>query len=366
MNIALPAAYFIRKKRIALKTFIGIIHITVISVLLLTSPDHALAQGDPDHNKLPFKELIFALNESEDSHAPSIIELPDGDLFAVWYAKVLGTGTTGIWGGRRNGSSTAWTDICAINSTPGRANKNPVLCLTKEKKLLLIWVEEVRWHKWKRDILRIKRSDDLGRTWSAAEDLGDFRGFLTKNHPLVLPNGEIILPVYTDWSTSSAVISSKDGGLTWSKPSFLMYLFGTQPTIIERDDSSLFALMRTGMPPRLAWQAVSFDLGKAWSVRKLSSVKNPGASLEMVKLKNGKIVLAFNDSKDSRKKLSLALSEDGGRTWGPSKIIASSDQDSNCYPSIIQDRNGLIHVVYVHDGRRGIGHFVTDEKWITE
>jgi len=138
---------------------------------------------------------------------------------------------------------------------------------------------------------------DFGRTWDKARNIGISSGFLPRTNPITLNDGRIILPIYMDWNTSSAVITSKDGGLTWTKPRYVLFLFGIQPTIIERSDLSLFALMRSGMPPRLAWQAVSYDLGNKWEGQKASNVNNPGTSLEMLKLKNGHVVLVFNDAK---------------------------------------------------------------------
>ncbi len=213
-------------------------------------------------------------------------------------------------------------------------------------------------------MLRIRASKDFGHTWDKARDVGELAGFLPRNHPIRLHDGRIILPLYTDWNTSSAIITSKDGGLTWERPRYMLFLFGIQPTIIQCSDLSLFALMRSGMWPRLSWQAVSKDLGHSWKSRKFSNVKNPGSSLEMVKLRNGHVVLVFNDSKTDRSSLSLALSYDEGKTWTHSRVFEYKSGRVNCYPSIMQDRYGLIHVVYSYDGRKSIGHFVTDEQWI--
>jgi len=315
---------------------------------------------------LPHKELIFPVGDLTSPHAPCIVELPDGELFAVWYALGPEGPVSAIWGSRKSRDAKEWSKPSLVNYSPGRSNKNPVLYFDKERgTLLLFWAEERRWHKWKRDMLRFKISKDLGRTWDDARDVSNkFRGFLSRNHPLKLDDGRLLLPIYTDWNTSSAVIISKDGGLTWDGPRYILYLFGTQPTIIQRSDKNLFTLMRTGMPPRLAWQAVSRNDGYDWTEQRTSRVDNPGASLEMVKLKNGHIALAFNDSKTTRSEISLAISSDDGKTWSRGRMIDCRPQNSNCYPSIIQTEDGLIHVVYVYDGRSGIAHFVTNEEWI--
>jgi hypothetical protein len=123
--------------------------------------------------------------------------------------------------------------------------------------------------------------------------------------------------------------------------------------------------MRCGMPPRLAWQASSGDRGDSWTDRRYSPINNPGTSIDMIKLRNGHVVLAFNDSKRDLSELSLALSLDEGRTWPYRRKVESGLRTPNTYPSMIQDRSGLIHVVYSFNGRRSVAHFVTDEEWIT-
>ena len=329
-------------------------------IFFLSNPVFAEARAD-----LPYKEFIFPPEQIPSSHAPSIVELPDGELFAVWHASWSPYSV--IWASRRPVGSNKWTMPSIINRSPGAGNKNPVLYLDQNKKLWLFWADEKRlWFKLVKDTIRVKTSQDSGHTWSEARDVGTLSWFLPRTHPTRLQNGQIILPVYTDLSTSSAVAISKDSGLTWKGPRYILFLFGIQPAIIQRSDLSLFALMRTGMWPRLCWQAVSYDFGRSWKKQKLSNVKNPGFSIEMIKLASGNVVMAFNDSRTDRSSLSLALSCDEGKTWPYVRMIECRAGHVYGYPSIMQDRHGLIHVLYSYDNRSSIAHFVTDEEWLVK
>lgn len=327
----------------------------------------AAAEPVNSYPNLPYKELIFQPGQIASSHAPTIVELPGGELFTVWYAPVPGTSNKAVlWGARKPAGSGKWTTPSIVNSAPGLSNKNPVLYLGRDNKLFLFWAEEKRWFKWPRDTLKMKVSKDFGHTWDEARKLGTPMGFLPRANPINLSDGRILLPVYTDYTTSSAVVTSKDGGLTWSAPKYILFLFGIQPTIIQRSDLSLFALTRTGMWPRKSWQAVSHDLGRSWIGQWVSNIKNPGCSIVMIKLKSGNVVLVFNDSKTSREGISIALSHDEGRTWPHVRMVDFKSGSINIYPSVIQDSSGLIHVVYSYDCRQTIAHFVTDENWIEE
>lgn len=313
---------------------------------------------------LPYKEFIFPPAKVHSSHASSIAELPDGSLFAVWYSPPKWSPHSVIWASRRAAGGGRWTTPYVVHYDLGYSDKNPVLYLGEDNRLFLFWATEKRFFKLVRDQIHMKTSDDLGRTWSKPRNIPGLSWFLPKNRPLRLSDGRIILPIYTDLSTSSAVAISKDGGMTWEGPRYILFLFGIQPTIIERSDLSLFTLMRSGMPPRLAWQAISEDSGRNWKERKYSDIHNPGTALQMLTLRNGHVVLAYNDSKQDLRRLMIALSLDEGRSWPYKRLIESETTYPNTYPYVMQDRNGLIHVLYSYNGRESIAHFVTDEEWI--
>ncbi|MFH0764405.1 MAG: exo-alpha-sialidase [Candidatus Omnitrophota bacterium] len=344
----------------------------LVIISFTAAPADTSAEQVNSYSSLPYRELICEPGEIPSSHAPTIVELPGRELWTVWYAPVPGVsnkvpGTSNkavLWGARKPAGAGKWAAPSIVNSAPGLSNKNPVLYLGRDNKLFLFWAEERRWFKWPRDTLKMKISGDFGRTWSEPRNVGTPVGFLPRTNPINLIDGRILLPVYTDYTTSSAVITSRDGGMTWSAPKYILFLFGIQPTVIQRSDLSLFALTRTGMWPRLSWKTVSYNLGRNWKNQWVSNVKNPGCSLEMIKLKSGNVALVFNDSKTSRESISIALSHDDGRTWPHVKVIDFKSGSINIYPSIIQDSSGLIHVVYSYDCRQSIAHFVTDEKWI--
>jgi predicted neuraminidase len=323
----------------------------------------------------PYMELIFPMSQLACSHAPSIVELADGRLFATWYAQSPWGSDTAIWGSTKLPGDNRWTAPRIVHDTPGLPDHNPILFIDGDKNLRMCWTVERNlskmWLFWVlesnqsklRDIkMRVKVSKDLAKTWEKAEDLDIPPGFMSRTKPLQLSDGRFILPVYSDWNTSSAIVTSVDGGRTWERPSYILFLLGIQPTVIQRSDGSLFALMRSGAWPRRSWQAESFDLGRSWVNHRLSGVKNPGSSLEMVKLADGNVALAFNNSKKERSDFSVALSEDGGKTWPYVKVIEA--KRGYFYPSIIQDRRGLIHVVFSYNDQSDIAHFVADEDWL--
>lgn len=352
------------KKRLFFALILLTFFYSTSSVFASPKTEPAGRAASKSYASLPRQELLFQPMRLRECHSPSIVELPDGELLAVYYVSVENTHDALLFGSRKPAGADKWNEPFLIKHTFGRSIKNPVLYLGRDNILWLYWTDEKRWFKWPRDKVRVMSSNDSGKTWSEPHYLEGYSGFLTRNHPVKLKDGSLILPVYADWCTSAAVGISRDDGLTWEKPRFIHYLLGLQPTIIQRSDSNLYALMRTGTWPRLAWQAMSADGGLHWKNQSLSSVKNPGCSLEMLKLKSGNVVLAYNDSRTSRETLNIALSYDDGRTWPHSKIIEFKKDHTNIYPSVIQDRNGLIHIVYSYHNRKSIAHFVTDEKWI--
>jgi len=78
-------------------------------------------------------------------------------------------------------------------------------------------------------------------------------------------------------------------------------------------------------------------------------------------LKNGHLLLVYNDSFNERTPLAVAISTDSAKTFPHRRNIAAGRGDFG-YPTAIQTRDGKIHVTYTSDERTVIQHAVFDES----
>jgi predicted neuraminidase len=176
-----------------------------------------------------------------------------------------------------------------------------------------------------------------------------------------------------------------DWGVTWHTSRPLVGAGNIQPSIVRRHDGSLYTLMRdNGPPPHRLQQSESHDNGETWSAVTDTDLPNPGSGSEIIALQNGHWVLIGNDTDRGRHQLAVQLSLDEGRTW-PCKRYLEKDPPgpeagSYHYPSIIQARDGTLHVSYsYHLARRNlpkdvdgdpaaksIKHAHINEAWIQE
>ena len=109
----------------------------------------------------------------------------------------------------------------------------------------------------------------------------------------------------------------------------------------------------------------SHDGGYTWSEAVDTEFPNPNSAVDVVKLKNGHIVLVYNNHMYERSPLTVAVSMDGGKTFPYRRDIGGGD-NSFAYPYIIQTRDEKIHVLYTTNGRSTIMKAVFDEAAITE
>jgi len=130
--------------------------------------------------------------------------------------------------------------------------------------------------------------------------------------------------------------------------------------MIERDDGTLFVMMRHR--PKIL-QSESRDGGNTWSDAQDSVLRNPDAGIAMTRLRNGHLVIVFNDSSMSRTPLSVARSEDEGKTWSKPLNLESNPGEYS-YPSVIQTADGMIHATYTFR-RYAIKHTEFNEDWLT-
>ena len=135
-----------------------------------------------------------------------------------------------------------------------------------------------------------------------------------------------------------------------------------QPTIIERKDGSIFCLNRASRPLGKMYQTISTDGGFHWSAPEPGLLPNPGGGFCMIKLQSGNIAIAYNHAPAEplnileRNPVSIAISEDEGRTWQYRRNLCefhpddtekpNENRQSFAYPTLCQGANGLIHVTW--------------------
>lgn len=320
-----------------------------------------------------------------DNHASTLVELQGGDILAAWFAGTKeGAADVAIYAARLHaGTWSAQTELAHADKV---ACWNPVLFHTRDGRLWLYYKYGLKPSSW---LGARKWSDDEGRTWSPEESLPD--GILgpIKDKPLVLPDGTIVSGSSIENGKWAVWIErSPDGGKTWTK-------FGpmTLPDDADQPDAGARAasaeadphgsdvnpspdqLIHTKLYPpskttvgiiqpaivslgahhlrlyarghtRAARIAIadSLDDGRTWGTVRLIALPNPNSGIDAVRLRDGRIVLIFNNSYNKRTPLNLAISRDGEHFTVFKTLEAGPGQYS--YPAIVQAANGDLLMTY--------------------
>lgn len=362
-------------------------------------------------------ELIFPL-ESWHNHSSSIVEFPSGELFVVWFH---GSGErkaddVRVMGARRPAGSTTWSEPFVVADYPGFPDTNCTLLLDRRNRLWLFWMtflaNEVETTAinyrmstnyeglagppvWQRQELLLlhhdldrfaakvrdaaapllagaspERADYLVRLMDNAADKYRSRtGWMVRTHPVQLPSGRILVGLYSDLYDFSLAALSDDDGRTW-RPSEPMVGFGNvQPGFVRKKDGTLVAYMRdNGLAPKRIPRAESRDDGETWSPVVDTALPNPGASVEPITLSNGDWLLVYNDLEEGRHSLAVSLSQDEGATWSKPRHLDRSEPGTGSYhyPSVLQARDGAIHVTYSYfvEGGKSVKHVRFPLTWL--
>ena len=311
-------------------------------------------------------------------HPASITELANGDLYLVYYG---GEGEyavqTGVFGSRYSAAARQWSRPRLIASDPLRSVGNGVIWQAPDGMVWLFYV--VRWGEtWSTSRIQAKVSKDNAETWSESFVVSEREGMMVRGRPIVLASGEYLLPVYQEMGqdTESVGPDSTSRFLRWDAKKRLWVESGVirskkgniQPAAVETSPGRLIAYCRRGggygpVKDGYMVRAESSDGGRTWTEGRDSAFPNPNAAVDFIKLQNGHLLLVYNNSMSSRSPLTVALSEDGDRTWAWKRDLAVG-KDSFAYPVAIQTRDGMIHVVYTSNERKVIQHAVFDENWI--
>jgi predicted neuraminidase len=363
------------------------------------------------------REAIFPA-EHKHNHASCVVELPGGDLLTAWYN---GTGEreaddVKILGARLNKSTGRWTPPFLLADTPGYPDCNPALFAAPDKTLWMFW-PTILDHRWEGALLKFANTDTppdgngpaswkhegvlhvtpngFDKAMTAAlgtlngaqltlahsyfekleerskDELYQRLGWMPRVHPTVLPTGRWLLPLYSDTFSASIIAISDDNGTSWTASKPIIGFGNIQPSIVRKDDGTLVAFMRENGPRKRIRLSMSKDDGVTWSPVVDSSLPNPGAGIEALRLADGHWAIIYNDTVRGRHSLALSLSDDEGTTWSVTRHVATGTvgDEQFHYPSIIQAADGLIHATFTSSGKaRGstIDHAVFNEEWVRE
>ena len=311
-------------------------------------------------------------------HPASIAELANGDLYLVYYG---GAGEyavdTGVFGSRRKKGSRVWEKPVRIAHDPFRSVGNGVVWQGPDGVVWLFYV--VRWgDTWSTSRIQAKVSRDGAKTWSDSFVVTEEPGTMVRGRPIVLDTGEILLPIYHETGhdpervgadSTSRFLRYNPRTHEWMPSGVIRSANGNiQPAVVQLSHERLLAYCRRGggyEPTERGYivRAESRDGGRTWSPGENTAFPNPNAAVDLLKLRDGHLLLVYNNSMVDRTPLTLALSTDGGRTWPYRRDLATGPFDY-AYPFAIQSRDGSIHLVYTSHGRTIVEHAVFDEAWV--
>jgi predicted neuraminidase len=316
------------------------------------------------------------------AHASVNSVLPDGRVMTVWFGGTReGAADVAIFTAIFDAANGTWSAPTKIMDRaqaqqelgrPIRKLGNAVIFPDRDGTLWLVYVT-VTLGGWSGSALNVATSRDLGRTWSTSRRLTVNPFFnlssLVRNKPVYADDGRIGLPVYHEMATTYAqmlwLTPSPGGGVNeFSVRSLLESKNTIQPAVVPSAGGAVMTLRDHG-PQRRLHVAQSGDQGWNWSKPAPGELPNPDAAADLIRLRDGRLLLAYNHASAGRANLRLATSRDDGRTWTSGPSLEEEAGQEFSYPSLSEDPQGRVHVTYTWKRER-IKHVEFNAAWLEE
>jgi predicted neuraminidase len=362
------------------------------------------------------------------NHAASLMMLPDGTLACVWFGGSMeGKSDISVYMSRLEPGSTRWTDATQLSNDAERSEQNPILFPAPDGSLWLLHTAQLSGNQ-DTAIVRRRISRDNGRTWGPSETMNDVPPSTFIRQPIhVHTDGSWLLPSYTchvlpgqKWDGSldeSFVLRSTDQGKSWKKHPVPDSVGCVHMSIVGAKNNRLLGFFRSRWADNI-YATQSDDNGVTWTKPVPTVLPNNNSSIQALRLADGRLAMIFNASSAAnaterreslydeledgavpasgaeaeaapvkparsafwgapRAPMTVALSEDDGRTWPWQRNLEVGDgycmtNDSArglnreySYPSIRQSPDGALNCAYTVF-RQHIRHARVTPDWVTQ
>eukprot|EP00013_Stygamoeba_regulata_P003730 CAMPEP_0177640960 /NCGR_PEP_ID=MMETSP0447-20121125/6819_1 /TAXON_ID=0 /ORGANISM="Stygamoeba regulata, Strain BSH-02190019" /LENGTH=409 /DNA_ID=CAMNT_0019143061 /DNA_START=1 /DNA_END=1230 /DNA_ORIENTATION=- len=327
------------------------------------------------------------------SHASFLEIMPDGSLALAYFSGTQeGQAGVAIVLTQLPPGATEWPLAHTISQRANFSNQNPVLLSDPQSGVFHVFHSQQAadagesdsqvWHL---------QSTDNGRTFTTPRPLFTQPGTFDRNRILRAWDGSLVFPIYSARGNNSDQYSAMqinpdlNGDLNRGWRNFTVqgsnYL--VQPTLWwwpHPHGPQLRALFRDRRAERI-YYAHSNDLGRTWSVPVPTAFPNNNAAIQVnvMHASQGRpIALVFNNSTgadaNDRAPLTVALSYDGGVTWPFQRNLEPPVPQppgqgtgdpiiEHSYPSIVQGKDGVVHVAYTWN-RETVKYCAFTVEWI--
>lgn len=337
------------------------------------------------------------------NHAANLHFLPDGRLACVWFGGTMeGMGDISVWMSVLGAEG--WTGARRLSDDPTRSEQNPVLFNAPDGAVWLFHTSQPGGRQDECEIVA-RVSQDGGESFGPARRVREFRGVFVRQPLRLGPGGEWLLPGFRcvtpaagRWTgdiDSAVMLVSRDQGETWVPVEVPDSLGAVHMNPVAARGGVMPAFYRDRYSQWVK-RSLSQDGGLTWTAPKPTDFPNNNSSVQALRLADGRIALVGNPisaaQSDARRAslydeiegeaevsvvtegpraiwgvprapMTLAISSDNGATF-PLRIDldqGSGDALSNnsaagvnrelSYPSILQDKDGRLHIAYTYHRR---------------
>ena len=313
-------------------------------------------------------------------HVASLCEISGGRLLAAWYGGTREGGRdVKIYMATLDRSETNWSAPRAVVTRDsaqrelGRYVKkvgNALLFSDGGEHVCLLYVS-IALGGWSGSSLNLKTSADGGQTWGPSRRLHLSPFFniseLVKNQPAALRDGGWAVPIYHEMVGKFSELlwlSAPDGSLSYHKTRVNGGATAFQPALVPFSARRALILARDNSDAGQLWVSRSEDGGDSWSTPASAGLPNPFSGLAAIRLRDDRVLLAFNDTRDNRGNLRLAVSSDADASWQRVNPLLEEETGQRfSYPFLLQSRDGVIHLVY-NWKNKGIRHVTFNSAWL--